>query len=101
MKERLAASYWLHESQYAALSSATVTERRRVAMERFEAEGFPTVRHEDWKYTPLKKILKEDYALSSPFSAQDDAEPIEFKDIKRYLVNDIDCYRVVFINGRY
>ncbi|MDA0828618.1 MAG: Fe-S cluster assembly protein SufD [Bacteroidetes bacterium] len=101
MKERLAASYWLHESHYTALSSPTVTERRRAAMERFEAEGFPTVRHEDWKYTPLKKILKEDYALSSPFSAQDDAEPIEFKDIKRYLVNDIDCYRVVFINGRY
>lgn len=101
MKDRLAASYWLHENHFAAVSSALVTDRRRKAMERFEAEGFPTVRHEDWKYTNLKRLLKEDYALHSPFDAADDAEPIEFKDIKRFLVNDIDCYRVVFINGRY
>lgn len=58
MKDRLVASYWLHESQYAAMSSSSVTERRRAAMERFEAEGFPTVRHEDWKYTSLKKSSK-------------------------------------------
>ena len=101
MKDRLAASYWLHEADFSSVSSHAVTQRRRRAMERFEEEGFPTVRHEDWKYTSLKKLLKENYVLHAPFGNQEDSDHVEFKDIKRFLVNDIDCYRVVFINGRY
>jgi Fe-S cluster assembly protein SufD len=101
MMDRLSAHYWLNEKAYAAASSDAVIARRREALERFEAMGFPTKRDEEWKYTSLKSLLKPAYRLVSPFASEDSDEHIEFKDIKQYMVNDIDCYKVVFINGCY
>ncbi|KAB2814124.1 Fe-S cluster assembly protein SufD [Phaeocystidibacter luteus] len=69
---------------------------RRDALENFEQLGFPTKRNEEWKYTNLKPILKADYKL---FPKQED--DIEFKDVKKYFLNEIDSYKVVFINGVY
>ena len=63
--------------------------------------GFPTKRDEEWKYTSIKGLLKPAYKLVSPFASEDSDEQVEFKDIKQYMVNDIDCYKVVFINGCY
>ena len=54
MNDRLSAQYWLHEKELTTYSSEAVRDRRRSAMERFEAVGFPTVRDEDWKYSSLK-----------------------------------------------
>ena len=101
MKDRLSAFYWLHETQFAQISSNLITSQRRKAIDIFETEGFPTVRNEDWKYTSLKKLIAPNYVLPSPFASFDEEEQVEYKDIKKFLVNDIDCYQVVFINGRY
>ncbi|MFZ9597624.1 MAG: Fe-S cluster assembly protein SufD, partial [Schleiferiaceae bacterium] len=100
MNDRLSAQYWLHEKELTAYSSDSVRDRRRAAMERFEAQGFPTVRDEDWKYSSLKPVLAPHYGLRPPCAPLDD-EHLEFKDIKRFLVNELDSYRVVFLNGRY
>ena len=91
MMDRLSAHYWLNEKTYAAASSDAVIARRREALERFEAMGFPTKRDEEWKYTSIKGLLKPAYKLVSPFASEDSDEHIEFKDIKQYMVNDIDC----------
>ncbi|KAB2816655.1 Fe-S cluster assembly protein SufD [Phaeocystidibacter marisrubri] len=69
---------------------------RREAFQNFEKLGFPTKRNEEWKYTNLKPILKGDYKLF-PKTEED----IEFKDVKKYFLNEIDSYKVVFINGVY
>jgi len=100
MNDRLAAQYWLHEKELTAYSSESVRDRRRAAMERFEVQGFPTVRDEDWKYSSLKPVLAHHYGLRPPCAPLDE-EHLEFKDIKRFLVNELDSYRVVFLNGRY
>ena len=42
MNDRLSAQYWLHEKELTAYSSDAVRDRRRRAMELFEAKGFPT-----------------------------------------------------------
>ena len=101
MKDRLSAFYWLNETQFAQASSEQITSQRRSAIEKFEIEGFPSVRDEEWKYTSLKKLITPDYLFPSPFVPLDQEEQIDFNDIKQFLVNDIDCYQVVFINGRY
>ncbi len=100
MNDRLSAQYWLHEKELTAYSSDAVRDRRRRAMELFEAKGFPTQRDEDWKYVSLKPVLSPHYALNSPCAALED-EHLEYADIKRFLVNELDAYRVVFLNGRY
>lgn len=100
MNDRLSAQYWLHEKELTAYSSEAVRDRRRSAMERFETVGFPTARDEDWKYSSLKPVLAPHYGLRPPCAPLED-EHLEYKDIKRFLVNELDSYRVVFLNGRY
>jgi Fe-S cluster assembly protein SufD len=43
------------ESRWASKDDA-LTRLRRAALERFLASGFPTQRHEDWKYTNLRRL---------------------------------------------
>ncbi len=75
---------------------STVHDIRSEAMASFEKEGFPTKNDEDWKYTSLKSILNHDYSV---FPESESA--IEFKDVKKYFLHEIDSYKVVFIDGVY
>ena len=69
---------------------------RQEAIKIFNQKGFPTRKDEEWKYTNLAPLLKVDYKLFP-----EDEVAIEYKDIKKYLINDIDTYTIVFINGKY
>ena len=94
LKEKLVSSFVVLENELNNPEWASVFDVRQEAMHRFEKEGFPTKRNEEWKYTNLKPILKHDYKL---LPNADDA--LEFKDVKRYFLNDVDTYRIVFVNG--
>ena len=63
-------------------------------MKRFESDGFPTKNDELWKYTSLASIIQKDYHLS-PTSESN----IELKDVKKYFLNDIDSFKLVFVDG--
>ncbi|MEG0696211.1 MAG: Fe-S cluster assembly protein SufD, partial [Algoriella sp.] len=69
---------------------------RQEAIEIFNQKGFPTRKDEEWKYTNLAPLLKVDYKLFP-----EDEVAVEYKDIKKYLVHDIDSYLIVFVNGKY
>jgi Fe-S cluster assembly protein SufD len=69
-------------------------EVRNHAIKNFENKGFPTKKEEAWKYTSLNAILKNDFSV---FPKKDNA--IEFKDVKKYFLHEIDTYKVVFIDG--
>ena len=47
-----------------------------------------------WKYTSLASIIQKDYHLS-PTSESN----IELKDVKKYFLNDIDSFKLVFVDG--
>ena len=69
---------------------------RTEAIKTFEIEGFPTKRQEAWKYTSLNSVLKHDYSV---FPKHDNA--LEYKDVKKYFIHDIDTYKIIFIDGKY
>ena len=69
---------------------------RSKSIKTFEDKGFPTKKDEDWKYTSLNRILKENYTL---FPKKENA--LEYRDIKKYFIHDIDSYKIVFIDGKY
>lgn len=73
-----------------------IHDMRSEAMRNFELKGFPTKKDEAWKYTSLNKILKEDYSV---FPKKENA--LEYRDVKKYFIHDIDSYHVVFIDGKY
>lgn len=73
-----------------------VHEERSNAMKNFETKGFPTKKDEAWKYTSLKGLQKIDFSI---FPKQETT--LEYKDVKKYFLHEIDTYKIVFVDGVY
>ncbi|MBT8265732.1 MAG: Fe-S cluster assembly protein SufD [Bacteroidia bacterium] len=94
LKEKLISSFLAFENQVDV--DSFVHNIREEALKEFEDRGFPSKKEEDWKYTSLNKILKEDYSV---FPKQENA--LEYSEVKKYFIHDIDSYKIVFIDGKY
>ncbi|GAA4972084.1 Fe-S cluster assembly protein SufD [Algibacter aquimarinus] len=94
LKEKLVSSFLAFENSVDV--DAYVHDVRSEAIKVFEEKGFPSKKEEAWKYTSLNKILKEDFSV---FPKQENA--LEYRDVKKYFIHDIDTYKVVFIDGKY
>jgi len=95
LKDKLLSSFMVFEDRVND-QSKNLNEIRNEAIKTFQEKGFPSKRDEDWKYTSLNALLKHDYCISPQ---QETA--IEFKEIKKYFIHDIDTYKIVFIDGKY
>lgn len=71
-----------------------MTALREDAASSVEALGLPTQRHEEWRWTNLKRIRQVEWKLAE--SAEVSAEQIA-----PYLIDGADDYRIVFVNGRF
>ncbi|MDG1714486.1 Fe-S cluster assembly protein SufD [Lacinutrix sp.] len=94
LKEKLVSSFLAFEDTIDIHSP--VHDIRSEAIKTFETNDFPSKKEEAWKYTPLNSILKHDYSV---FPKQENA--LEYRDIKKYFIHDIDTYKIVFIDGKY
>lgn len=92
LKDKLLASFMAFEEKID--TNSELHELRSHAIKNFENKGFPTKKEEAWKYTSLNAILKNDFSV---FPKKENA--IEFKDVKKYFLHEIDTYKVVFIDG--
>ena len=94
LKEKLISSFLAFENQVD--TDTFVHDVRNEAIKIFEEKGFPSKKEEAWKYTSLNSVLKQDYSV---FPKQENA--IEYSDVKKYFIHDIDTYKIVFIDGKY
>jgi Fe-S cluster assembly protein SufD len=94
LKEKIVSSYVAFENKVDMNSD--IHEIRSKALQNFEDLGFPTKKLEAWKYTSLNSVLKQDYSL---FPEKENT--IELADVKQYFIDDIDAYKLVFIDGKY
>ncbi|MBU3820851.1 Fe-S cluster assembly protein SufD [Flavobacteriaceae bacterium XHP0103] len=94
LKDKLLSSFLVFENQLE--SDDYLNNLRNDAIKIFEEKGFPSKKEEAWKYTSLNSILKEDYTV---FPKQENA--LQFNDVKKYFIHDIDAYKIVFIDGKY
>ena len=94
LKEKLVSSFLAFENRVDI--DAYVHDVRSDAIKVFEEKGFPSKKEEAWKYTSLNSILKQDYSV---FPKQENA--IEYSDVKKYFIHDIDTYNIIFIDGKY
>lgn len=92
LKDKLLASFMAFEEKIDTHSE--LHELRSHAIKNFENKGFPSKKEEAWKYTSLNTILKNDFSV---FPKKENS--IEFKDVKKYFLHEIDTYKVVFIDG--
>jgi len=92
LKEKLLSSFMAFEERIDVHSE--LHDVRTAAIKNFENKGFPTKKEESWKYTSLNAILKNDFTV---FPKND--SNLEFKDVKKYFLHEIDTYKVVFVDG--
>jgi Fe-S cluster assembly protein SufD len=92
LKEKLISSFMAFEEQVDV--HADLHDVRTSAIKNFENKGFPTKKEEAWKYTSLNAILKNDFSV---FPKKENA--IEFSEVKKYFIHEIDTYKVIFVDG--
>ena len=73
-----------------------VERSRAGALDAFAASGFPTPRHEDWKYTRVTPIEKRGFKLS-----RRNGIDVGGADLERFFLAGIDSEQLVFVDGRY
>src|SRR5690606_5060228 len=67
---------------------------RQEAFERFQQEGFPTVKNEEWKYTNIHPLINSTYALNTPID-------VDTVDTQKADIPGLDAHRIVLVNGEY
>ena len=68
---------------------------RENAFERFEELGFPTTKHEEWKYTTLAPLAKMKFERPGGSINVDRAQ------LQRFFYEEASSSRLVFVNGFY
>lgn len=92
LKDKIVASFLAFED---TLDTSTELYKTRLeSLKNFETLGFPSKKLEAWKYTSLQSILKNDFTI---FPKKESA--IEFKEVKKYFLHEIDTYKLVFVDG--
>ncbi|MBG6110949.1 Fe-S cluster assembly protein SufD [Flavobacterium sp. CG_9.10] len=92
LKEKLLSSFMAFEERIDVLSE--LHDVRTSAIKNFEDKGFPTKKDEAWKYTSLNAILKNDFTVFPKHESS-----IEFNQVKKYFLHEVDTYKVVFVDG--
>lgn len=73
----------------------SLTSVRKKAMQQFEEVGFPDKSIEEWRYTSLKSVLKNDFVL------QQKPETVTDQVVKSQFLGDTETLKVVFVNGEW
>ena len=73
---------------------AGLSEVRESGLAAFESLPFPTRKTEEWKYTSLNALTKQNYNQAAQNFDLEDASDL-------YVIDELDAYRVVFINGAF
>ncbi len=94
LKDKLLSSFLAFEDSVDL--NHPVHEVRSEAIKNFETKGFPSKKEEAWKYTSLNNLQKVDFSI---FPKTENA--LDYKDIKKYFLHEIDTYKIVFIDGVY
>jgi Fe-S cluster assembly protein SufD len=92
LREKLVSSFMAFEEKIDVQTD--LHDIRTAAIKNFENKGFPTKKEEAWKYTSLNAILKNDFSVFP-----NTENTIEYRDVKKYFLHEIDTYKVVFIDG--
>ena len=93
-KEQLLASFRENEERMNGERKAPLHQIRRAALRQFDQLGFPTVRHEEWKYSNVAGLLKQSFDL-------DETTTLTAEDLAPLEIPNLDGNILYFINGRY
>ncbi|RYC68760.1 MULTISPECIES: Fe-S cluster assembly protein SufD [Spirosoma] len=93
-KDQLLAAFQTNEERMNGESRTPVHQVRRAALKQFDLLGFPTIRHEEWKYSNVSGLFKEAFEL-------DEQSPITSDDLASLEIPNLDGNILYFVNGKY
>ena len=79
----------------AAAAPAWVNDLRKKGMQLFGANGFPTTKLEDWKYTNVAAIAKAPFSYKAPFTA------VSSETVRSRAIVGTEQFTAVFVNGHF
>lgn len=94
LKEKLISSFLAFENT--VNMEHPVHDVRSEAIKVFENKGFPSKKEEAWKYTSLNSLQKVDFSIFPKWE-----NTLEYKDVRKYFLHEIDSYKIVFVDGIY
>ena len=92
LKSQLIADFQTLQSQLNGKSLLPINQLRSEAMNNFEKLGFPTIRHEEWKYSNVSALAKQNFNFHA------DSE-FSNKDLKEIHLPHLKGNVLYFING--
>ena len=94
LKTQLIADFKTAEGRMNGEAKSAVHLIRQQALERFDKLGFPTIRHEEWKYSNVKNLVNQAFEFNAVtnFSA---------KDLEEMPIPNLEGNILYFINGIY
>lgn len=74
---------------------AHIKEKRKEGLEVFKTLGFPTRKHEEWKYTSVTPFLQDNFRTNGSIPVSNH----KF-DLKSAIIPNLDVYHIQTINGK-
>lgn len=94
LKTRLITDFHAREAVMNGEASSEFHQKKRAGLALFEQLGFPTIKHEEWKYTNVRDLI----SVSYDFNAESSIGLAELEDLK---VPEQEANILYFVNGRY
>jgi Fe-S cluster assembly protein SufD len=90
-------SFRKFEDRLNGQASLDVHRLRKQALKSFQELGFPTTKHEEWKYTNVSALIDQNFELSQPYLSGN----LSKENIKQYQFPGLEKRTLVFVNGHY
>ncbi len=94
LKTKLVADFYARESQLNGEALSPFHQKKKAALATFEQLGFPTRKHEEWKYTNVKDLISENYHFNAPSN-------LTTEDLNQLNIPDQNANILYFVNGHY
>ena len=94
LKDKLLADFQANELRMNGVSKTALHQTRREAILNFEKLGFPTVKHEEWKYSNVSQLVKQTF----DFNAKTDFNQT---DVATLDIPNLEGNVLYFVNGIY
>lgn len=91
---QLLADFRATEARLNGKSKLPFHQRRREALQAFEQLGFPTIRHEEWKYSNVKNLLGQAFDFAAPTH-------VTAEDLVPLQIPNLEGNVLFFVNGVY
>lgn len=92
LKAQLVADFHANESRLNGASKTPFFQRKKDALNAFDKLGFPTIRHEEWKYSNVKGLVSQVFDFN-------DSGNLTAEDLETLRIPNLEGNVLYFVNG--